>query len=242
MHNALSHPRFHHPKHRVIAYYAPDGPAPPATNSQTVSEEKDEKETTTNDDNEQTPKKATSTEAGTGIGVPADSCVYVPNPKGQYFKSMGRADRWNRVWLLPEEALYLIERGSLDIRWPVSVTGPTAEEGEEDLGIPMSLQAAYACFTGRGGLSVERFSVYTGLRRLGYTVIRAPGWDDESDEVQDEESAPQQGLGIFGRFLHWLHNWNNSTGITTTGPVVGLGLHRSYSKHTILPSYRTRRF
>lgn len=238
MHNALSHPRLHHPKHRVVAYYAPDGPAPPATN---VSEEKD-KETATNDDEEQNPKKETSADAGTGIGVSADSCVYVPNPKGQYFKSMGRADRWNRVWLLPEEALYLIERGSLDIRWPVSVTGPTAEEGEEDLGIPMSLQAAYACFTGRGGLSVERFSVYTGLRRLGYTVIRAPGWDDESDEVQNEESAPQQGLGIFGRFLHWLHNWNSSTGITTTGPVVGLGLHRSYSKHSILPRYETHRF
>ena len=162
----------------------------------------------------------------------------VPNPRGQYFKSMGQADRWNRMWLLPEEALYLIERGSLDIRWPSSATGSTGKEGEDDLGIPMSLQAAYACFVGTGGLTLERYSVFTGLRRLGYTVIRAPSWDDESEDEQDtvdtEVQNPQQrGLGltnIFGRFLQWLYSYNSSARLTTTGPVIGLGIHRSYSK------------
>lgn len=243
MHNALSNPRLHHPKHRVVAFYAPDGPAPPPK----VTEEKREShEQEGGEDTEEDPKPTKPTGGtGTGIGLPPDSCVYIPNPKGQYFKSMGQADRWNRIWLLPEEALYLIERGSLDIRWPTPVTGPTVEEGQEDLGIPMSLQAAYACFTGRGGLSVERYSVYTGLRRLGYTVIRAPGWDDEYDEsVQDaeESAASQQGLGIFGRFLHWLYNWNSSAGLTTTGPVVGLGIHRSYSKLRPFPSQKTNLF
>ncbi len=38
--------------------------------------------------------------------------------KGQHFRTMGRADRWGRIWLLPEETVYLVERGSLDVRWP----------------------------------------------------------------------------------------------------------------------------
>lgn len=150
MHTALSWPRLHHSKHKVVGFYAPDGPVPPA-----------------------------GVDLQTNMGVPMDSCAYVPNPKGQYFKSIGRADRWNRVWLLPEEALYLLERGSLDIRWPVSEED--RGETEDDEGVPMSLQAAYACFMGRAGLTMERFSVYTGLRRLGYTVIRAPGWYDAYD-------------------------------------------------------------
>lgn len=221
MHNALSFPRLHHPKHRVIGFYAPDGPAPPASADEKGSNDLKQK----------------------GVGVPAESCVCVPNPRGQYFKSMGQADRWNRMWLLPEEALYLIERGSLDIRWPDSATGSTGKgESEEDLGIPMSLQAAYACFVGTGGLTLERYSVFTGLRRLGYTVIRAPGWDDEREDEQDTvdtevQHPQQQGLGltnIFGRFLQWLYSYNSSTRLTTTGPVIGLGIHRSYSKPPLL--------
>jgi hypothetical protein len=40
----------------------------------------------------------------------------------QKFKSThlkhGQADKNNWVWFLPEEVLYPLERGSLDIRWP----------------------------------------------------------------------------------------------------------------------------
>ena len=41
----------------------------------------------------------------------------VVQPRGPHFKSLGKADRQGRVWLLPEEMLYLIERGNLDVRW-----------------------------------------------------------------------------------------------------------------------------
>ncbi|KAJ5125647.1 hypothetical protein N7476_010017 [Penicillium atrosanguineum] len=77
MHNALAHPRIHYPKTQVIGIYAPDGPTSP---SQVKVDEK-------------------------GLGVSSDYCVCVPIPKGQYFKTIGQADRWNRVWLLPEEAI-----------------------------------------------------------------------------------------------------------------------------------------
>ncbi|PYI11506.1 tRNA splicing endonuclease subunit [Aspergillus sclerotiicarbonarius CBS 121057] len=218
MHNALSYPRLHHPKTQVIGIFAPNGPAPPrsAQKFDMITEESE-------------PSKP----AGTGMGVHADSCVYVSNPKGQYFKSIGQADRWNRIWLLPEEALYLLERGTLDIRWPCSEVGCADGDETEDSGIPMSLQAAYAAFMGRSGLTSERFSVYTGLRRLGYTIVRAPGWYDEEEGADSSESeqttlekpqAPSL-VGIFNQLLQWLYR---PTPTTALGPVAGLGIHRSY--------------
>ena len=237
MHTALSWPRLHHSKNKVVGFYAPDGPVPPA--GVEIAKEQQEQRGQKDTENTQGHKPVKG-----GMGVPAESCAYVPNPKGQYFKSIGRADRWNRVWLLPEEALYLLERGSLDIRWPVNEE--ERGETEDDQGIPMSLQAAYACFMGRAGLTMERFSVYTGLRRLGYTVIRAPGWDDTYDGSGEEDidssgsdlltveiqQQQQQQQSVFGRFLQWLYAFghSNSPRLTTTGPVVGLGIHRRYGK------------
>ncbi|KAI9930516.1 tRNA-splicing endonuclease subunit sen54 [Aspergillus wentii] len=238
MHNALSYPRLHNPKNVIIGVYAPDGPTPPAsakTTEPAESKKPDTDATATADAEPEFSKKP----AGTGMmGVSADACVYVSNPKGQFFRTMGQADRWNRVWLLPEEALYLIERGSLDIRWPVWMTGPAGEVGNEEVGIPMSLQAAYSCFIGRDGLTLERYSVYTGLKRLGYTMLRAASWDEhgdgmEGDSTESEGSQVQKpqgpGLaGIFGRFLEWLSD-SSSTGSTATGPLAGVGIHRSYN-------------
>ncbi|PYH34207.1 tRNA splicing endonuclease subunit [Aspergillus neoniger CBS 115656] len=234
MHNALSYPRLHHPKTQVVGIYSPNGPIPlrSAQRLDTITEESE-------------PSKP----AGTDIGVHPDSCVYVPAPKGQYFKSIGQADRWNRVWLLPEEALYLLERGTLDIRWPCSEVGCTDDEGTDDSGIPMSLQAAYAAFMGRSGLTSERYSVYTGLRRLGYTIIRAPGWHDAEEGAETSESQQialekPQGLGlgiagVFRQLLQWLYKPGSAT--TALGPVVGLGIHRSYDdiyqKLSIIPWY-----
>jgi tRNA-splicing endonuclease subunit Sen54 len=210
MHNALAHPRIHQPKNQVIGIYAPDGPAPPP---QVKVDEK-------------------------GTGVSSDYCVCVPIPKGQYFKTVGQADRWNRTWLLPEEAMYLLERGSLDIKWPRELSGIDADDVNEPL-IPMSLQAAYACLLGRSGLTLERYTVYTGLKRLGYAVVRAPGWDDTASPENSKEEAnknaytqPQQrgpGLaGIIGRCFAWLDD-PFGTSSTAAGPIVGCGIHRNYS-------------
>lgn len=245
MHNALAHPRLHFHKNEVIGVYAPDGPAPPRS----VAPPKGTLDNIAEEDADTPPAQAADAEEAQSkkpadVGnVHPDSCVYVANPEGQYFKYAGRADRWNRVWLLPEEALYLLERGSLNIRWPVSVTGCENDGETDDSGIPMSLQAAYASFIGRGGLMVDRYSVYSGLRRLGYTLIRAPGWydDDGDDDAKEEvESTPRQGpglAGIYGRFMDWLH----SSTTTAVGPIAGLGIHRNYNdiyrKLSIVPYY-----
>ncbi|KAL4943768.1 hypothetical protein BDV06DRAFT_210790 [Aspergillus oleicola] len=216
MHNALAYPRLHHPKNRLSGVYAPNGPAPPASAKilDTIAE-----------------VPATEKPAPVSIGaqVSPDHCVYVTNPKGQFFKTLGHADRWGRIWLLPEEALYLLERGSLDIRWPRCAVGDGDEDNIEDSGIPMSLQAAYACLIGRGDLTMERFSVFTGLRRLGYAVVRAPGWSGDNEEnAPTQESLKPKGpglIGVFSNFLEWLCHLAPTT---TMGPVAGLGFHRSY--------------
>ncbi|KAK4934851.1 tRNA-splicing endonuclease subunit sen54 [Elasticomyces elasticus] len=53
-----------------------------------------------------------------GSGSRHGRCVVVPRFKSTHLKVMGVADRYNWTWFLPEEALFLLERGSLDIRWP----------------------------------------------------------------------------------------------------------------------------
>ncbi|KAK5060096.1 hypothetical protein LTR84_009980 [Exophiala bonariae] len=131
-------------------------------------------------------------------------CVVVYKFKSTYAKTMGQADRNNWVWFLPEEALFLLERGSLDVRWPKvdenmtnsasqeeaqtaiqdgdGSRGPDSPEEKNDPEVgelPMSLQGAYAGFIGKDGLTLERFNVYAGLRRSGYIVQRASTWYDD---------------------------------------------------------------
>uniref|UniRef100_D8PZL1 tRNA-splicing endonuclease subunit Sen54 N-terminal domain-containing protein n=1 Tax=Schizophyllum commune (strain H4-8 / FGSC 9210) TaxID=578458 RepID=D8PZL1_SCHCM len=77
-----------------------------------------------------------------------------------------------RLELLPEEAIYLVERGSLFC----STAGApkTAVPGMEDAaGPPMTVQQAYTEMIGREGLTLEKFQVYAYLKRLGYVVTRA---------------------------------------------------------------------
>ncbi|KAF7717548.1 Uncharacterized protein PECH_006587 [Penicillium ucsense] len=258
MHNALAHPRLHNPKNQVIAIYAPDGPgtsaSPPHASSQI---------SLNSSPPSSTKEQNTVKPPGRGAMVSPDACVYVPNPKGQYFKSMGQADRKGVVWLLPEEALYLLERGSLNIRWPASITGGSTSSGpdepgaqssedDDDLSIPMSLQAAYTCLIGRGGLTLERFAVFSSLKRIGYAIVRAPGWNDsrtadDSSDTHDSPNAYTQPLlrgaglaGIFGRIFKWIND-PRCTSSLAAGPVIGYGIHRSYAdiyqKLALIPWY-----
>jgi tRNA-splicing endonuclease subunit Sen54 len=100
----------------------------------------------------------------------------------------------DRTWLLPEEALFLVERGSLDLWWPTGALEtifppgdkpsdapgetPSDEMDEYELGIPLSLQAAYALLVGnegdRGKITLQKFQVYSNLKRGGYKLLRAP--------------------------------------------------------------------
>lgn len=143
------------------------------------------------------------------------------------------------LWLLPEEALWLIERGSLEIRWPVD----EGQAGEE--GLPMSVQAAYAVFLGMekaGGLTLEELTIYQYLKRAGYIVLRAkdnlhnvPNYTDTSWEWP-----------IFSPL--WRSMFSTKPPALTergkTGPLVQPGLYRSYDDIfrmlTVIPCYNTK--
>lgn len=225
---------------------------------------------------------------------PDSGRVRVGHPRGTHFRTMGTAVKKGGgdgdggeggagvVMLKEEEALYLVERGALELRYEVTRgeddtwgggDGVFEEEEEEEeeqkegirekqeergakgrteeMGIPMSVQAAYTFLIGAGhGLTLERFIVYSGLKRSGYIVLRAPGWDGEEEhgdgacgKVKNEHSGDaahmpqqQQPLGWFSRIYKALwasialgeQRHHHRPG---AGPLVGLGVYRSYSQY-----------
>jgi tRNA-splicing endonuclease subunit Sen54 len=175
--------------------------------------------------------------------------AWVFNPTGQWVKSTGKVkpvpgratrmadtegnvkeQKLMRLWLLPEEALWLIERGSLDIRYP-------AEEGqEEDEGLPMSLQGAYAAYIGRekeGGLTLEQFTTYQYLKRCGYHVFRARNnLHNVPKPASRPAAAAAEAQSTFSIAELWRYLFNASASSTQErarlGPLVKPGLYRSY--------------
>ncbi|KAI0087018.1 tRNA-splicing endonuclease subunit sen54 N-term-domain-containing protein [Irpex rosettiformis] len=94
----------------------------------------------------------------------------VSRPNLKESEGLQRAHK--RLELLPEEALYLVERGSL-FCWKPAETIPISSPGLEDIeGSPMTVQQAFAEMIGKEDLTLERYQVYSYLRRLGYAVTR----------------------------------------------------------------------
>ncbi|KAL1311834.1 hypothetical protein AAFC00_001909 [Neodothiora populina] len=190
---------------------------------------------------------------------PETNMAYTVDPKGPLFKNMGRVypsnrdplghrdGHSNRLWLLPEEILYLLERGTIDVRWP-----PSADDNEE-LGVPMSLQGAYAAFIGRedetgGALTFERYSVYAGLKRMGYVVHRAPSWNSSGDVPGEDclppsPSASMWSLGLLAGGLRnlFMSSTSSSEERQKQGPLVKPGCYRSYAdiyrRLALVPGY-----
>ncbi|KAJ6263803.1 hypothetical protein Dda_2375 [Drechslerella dactyloides] len=97
---------------------------------------------------------------------PARRLAKVHEQRGVLFKSMGRADSTGTIWLLPEELIYMVERGSLECFYD-------SDSDDSSTNVPMSVQAVYAAaLAATGGL--ERYQVYANLRRTGYVVYRDP--------------------------------------------------------------------
>jgi tRNA-splicing endonuclease subunit Sen54 len=71
----------------------------------------------------------------------------------------GTAKYHKRLELLPEEALYLIERGSV-FCWKETSMDLAGVDGMEDvLGPPMSVQQAFSEMIGTEDLTLERYQV-----------------------------------------------------------------------------------
>lgn len=212
MHAALSHTRSHNPKNHVRAFYYGD-----------------------------------EYEGVCSIarqGLHEDHVVLVEQAKGPHFKTIGKMTTGQKtpsLWLLPEEALYLVERGFLDFCWPtdeVKVRGCDIEEIEQendnrkDTGLPLSLQAAYALLIGnddeKGKVSLHRYMVYANLRRTGYVVLRAP----DSDPLVHNKTQPSKSnysevqFSIFHRLFGRL--FTDKIEHSESGSLVKTGMYRSY--------------
>ncbi|KAI3393500.1 hypothetical protein diail_4221 [Diaporthe ilicicola] len=179
-------------------------------------------------------------------------------------KTLGRKIRgqgnnkpgWDQVWLLPEEALFLIERGGLDLWWPTATleavfpvgtesrgAGAVLKIEEEDeyaLGFPLSLQAAYALLVGkegeRGKTSLRNLQVYSNLNRAGFNVIRVP--PPNSDQTTTRTDTEQ---ALWQRLFSLLFP-DREPNHPAYGPLVRPGLYRSYNsiykQIAVVPRYK----
>ncbi|KAK3946377.1 putative tRNA-splicing endonuclease subunit tsp-5 [Diplogelasinospora grovesii] len=156
-------------------------------------------------------------------------------------------------WLLPEEALFLIERGSLDLWWPMrgmeemfppekqpgaeeevgkadEQPKATAEADEYEMGFPLSVQAAYALLVGndgeRGKVSLQKFQMYSNLKRAGFNLLRAPSPPPSTQQAMALQKPPQSNT-IWQWLVSLLTGANHSP--QPYGPLVKPGLHRSYN-------------
>ncbi|KAJ9649840.1 tRNA-splicing endonuclease subunit sen54 [Neophaeococcomyces mojaviensis] len=127
MGEALGVVRIHGIKTGMIGIYFPnpddwDGKAYDAIGE----EEKDRREGLDEEVNERVKRYRKSGGLRPGEG----RCVAVERFASTHVRTMGQTDRRNWVWLLPEEALFLLERGSLDVRWAVEGDDDEEEETE----------------------------------------------------------------------------------------------------------------
>lgn len=172
----------------------------------------------------------------------ATNSAFIDAPKSTIFRTIGanmpksdplasKSPNPHRLWLLPEEALYLIERGTVDCRWPDPSDPAVA-------GLPMSVQGAHAVFLGLAprtgdGLTFERYTVYASLRRAGYVVRRAATWagPTPSQPAQIPGTSLWSSMGLTAqRWRTWLYG--PSPAMLAAGPLASKRIYRSYRKFT----------
>ncbi|KAI0826935.1 tRNA-splicing endonuclease subunit sen54 N-term-domain-containing protein [Trametes gibbosa] len=119
------------------------------------------------------------------IWYPGLSRAHVTVARGIHFANMGHSVArpstglmdekkvQKRLELLPEEALYLVERGTMYCWTATDLLLRETPHLDDMEGIPMSVQQAYAQMIGCCDLSFEKYQVYAYLKRLGYVVTRA---------------------------------------------------------------------
>ncbi|TFY64850.1 hypothetical protein EVG20_g5811 [Dentipellis fragilis] len=119
------------------------------------------------------------------IWHPSLSRAHVTLARGTQFNALGHSVARNisalpeskarkRLELLPEEALYLVEKGSV-VCWKEIEGQDFLDVEKEDAlqGAPMSVQQAFAEMIGKEDLTLERYQVFSYLKRLGYNIMRA---------------------------------------------------------------------
>ncbi|XP_061866896.1 tRNA-splicing endonuclease subunit Sen54 isoform X1 [Colius striatus] len=87
---------------------------------------------------------------------PGQGIVELQTPAGKFWHTMGFTERGKQC-LQPEEALYLLECGSVQLFY-------------RDL--PLSIQEAYEILLAQETMSLPHYQVFSHLKQLGYIVLR----------------------------------------------------------------------
>ncbi|XP_042689091.1 tRNA-splicing endonuclease subunit Sen54 isoform X3 [Centrocercus urophasianus] len=90
------------------------------------------------------------------VWKPEHGIVELESPAGKFWHTMGFSERGKQC-LLPEEALYLLECGSLQLF---------------NKDVPMSVQEAYEILLSQGAMNLLHYQVFSHLKQLGYVVLR----------------------------------------------------------------------
>ncbi|KAM6914493.1 tRNA-splicing endonuclease subunit Sen54 isoform 1-T1 [Lycodopsis pacificus] len=88
--------------------------------------------------------------------IPSEQIVELQSPAGKFWQTMGFSAT-GKQFLLPEEALYLMECGDLQVL-------------HQDL--PLSIQDGYEKFLSSSTVGLLQYQVFGHLKRLGYVVHR----------------------------------------------------------------------
>ncbi|XP_075999329.1 tRNA-splicing endonuclease subunit Sen54 [Genypterus blacodes] len=88
--------------------------------------------------------------------IPDEQMVELQSPAGKFWQTMGFSANGKQC-LLPEEALYLMECGNLQVFHRK---------------LPLSIQDGYERFLSSQTLSLQQYQVFGHLKRLGYVVNR----------------------------------------------------------------------
>ncbi|PVF99695.1 hypothetical protein CPB86DRAFT_702791 [Serendipita vermifera] len=128
------------------------------------------------------PREIQTKRLSQAIWMPQYARAQIIDARGTSFNSLGYTTKRTSsphkcLELLPEEALYLIERGSMLCWRELSFLYSAAAEEDDDpvkiRGEPMTIQRCFVDMLGVDGVTLEHYQVYSYLKRFGYIVRRA---------------------------------------------------------------------
>uniref|UniRef100_A0A493TDW3 tRNA splicing endonuclease subunit 54 n=1 Tax=Anas platyrhynchos platyrhynchos TaxID=8840 RepID=A0A493TDW3_ANAPP len=112
---------------------------------------------------------------------PEKGIVELQSPAGKFWHTMGFSERGKQC-LLPEEALYLLECGSVQLFYR---------------NLPLSIQEAYEMLLTQEEMSLSHYQVFSHLKQLGYIVLRFNPRSLEkkhkvSEDLPEAEGTPKK--------------------------------------------------
>ncbi|KAF9242673.1 hypothetical protein BU15DRAFT_86849 [Melanogaster broomeanus] len=146
-----------------------------------------------------------------------------------------------RLELLPEEALYLVERGALFCYKSISQEPSFLDSPNPEMsspGAPMSVQQAFAEMIGREGMTLERYQVYAYLKRLGFVLMRAEPPTPEYPVAPPTSPRSSWSLNQPQTILHKLVMLFSRFALKVLS-VFNVSRRRDWWKHLYLGRYRT---